>query len=48
MSAESVGSVTDEKNLPAVDQCYIIPMGFRTRAASMHDKAVFSMWNHVS
>ena len=48
MSAESVGSVTDEKNLPAVDQCYIIPMGFRTRGASMHDKAVFSMWNHVS
>ena len=48
MDADAVGSITDEKELPSVNQCYLIPSSFRNKAAPMHDKAVFSIWNHVN
>jgi hypothetical protein len=47
MDAQMVRAVMDEKEHPAVDQCYIIPSLFRVKDASPHDKAIYSMWNHV-
>lgn len=44
----SVRSNLDDRDLPSVDQCYIIPQGFRQRKASQHNKGIFSMWNHYA
>lgn len=48
MHPAQVDMVRDEKDLPAVYQCYLIPTEFRGFTDNkVHDNAVFSLWNHV-
>jgi hypothetical protein len=44
----AAGHQLDPYGLPDVNQMYVVPDSFALAHASMHNKAIFSLWAHFS